>query len=159
MTLPVVIARSEGDAATQGRDRMAWVPAAGPPRAACRAIRGLGSPDSGVHRGEARSSRGRFQPVPPPPSPDSRPRTLTIARFLGYRVDHHAIAAAGGAHGDRGCGGSSPSLSGRREVMRASAGQRRQHPVPTVHSASPARRVPATPLIGPFARPRPRPPE
>lgn len=81
MTLPVVIAQPKGDAAAQGQDRTPAVPAAGPaPRCVPRHRRPR---VRRVHGGEARSRHGRFQPVPPPPFPDSRPRTLTMARCLG----------------------------------------------------------------------------
>lgn len=84
MTLPVVIAGSE---TRPRRDRRGWHGSRRPgrPRATCRAIRGLGSPDSGVHRGK-----------PGPPAAGSSRSTAPLSRIPAPHTHHCPLSRVPG---------------------------------------------------------------
>lgn len=73
------------------------------PQAVCRAPSGLTFKNSVVTTGRPGPAT-RIPPTPPSSSPDPRPHTLTISRFLGFPVFHPMTPAARRGHSDRGCG-------------------------------------------------------
>lgn len=157
-TLPAVIARPR-----EARPRRDGAGHGGPGGRPDPALRAAPPAASGPQTPEC--TAGRPGPATAGSSRSHRPP----ARLLAPHTHHRSLSGVAGRPPSdcRGRRGSRRPRRRRRlpEPLRAARGdarlrgQQRRHTVPAVHSASPARTVPAAPRIGRFARPRPRPPD